>query len=161
MVAQEQEMMSMDKKDPLIDLKQQELMLRAQQLQQNKQLSENIQTSIIPKSKAEIELEKAEKDLQEYVAQKNERQSKDFCRNPSLLRGVSSRRTSVLMKRCGTSALRIDLDYVVMAKQKAVDEAKKKVDLEINEKIKAEKEKLALEEANKLKAEKLAKKEAE
>jgi hypothetical protein len=40
MVAQEQEMMSMDKKDPLIDLKQQELMLRAQQLQQNKEISE-------------------------------------------------------------------------------------------------------------------------
>ena len=35
MVAEEQEMMNMDKKDPLIDLKQQELMLRAQQLQQN------------------------------------------------------------------------------------------------------------------------------
>jgi len=40
MVAEEQEMMNMDKKDPLIDLKQQELMLRAQQLQQNKELSE-------------------------------------------------------------------------------------------------------------------------
>jgi hypothetical protein len=40
MVAEEQEMMNMDKKDPLIDLKQQELMLRAQQLQQNKDLSE-------------------------------------------------------------------------------------------------------------------------
>jgi hypothetical protein len=40
MVAEEQEIMNMDKKDPLIDLKQQELMLRAQQLQQNKELSE-------------------------------------------------------------------------------------------------------------------------
>ena len=40
MVAEEQEMMNMDKKDPLIDLKQQELMLRAQQLQQNKEISE-------------------------------------------------------------------------------------------------------------------------
>jgi hypothetical protein len=40
MVAEEQQMMNMDKKDPLIDLKQQELMLRAQQLQQNKELSE-------------------------------------------------------------------------------------------------------------------------
>ena len=40
MVAEEQEMMNMDKKDPLIDLKQQELMLRAQQLQQSKDLSE-------------------------------------------------------------------------------------------------------------------------
>ena len=40
MVAQEQEMMNMDKKDPLIDLKQQELMLRAQQLQQDRDLSE-------------------------------------------------------------------------------------------------------------------------
>jgi hypothetical protein len=40
MVEEEQEMMNMDKKDPLIDLKQQELLLRAQQLQQNKELSE-------------------------------------------------------------------------------------------------------------------------
>jgi hypothetical protein len=40
MVAQEQEMMNMDKKDPLIDLKQQELQLRAQQLQQDRDLSE-------------------------------------------------------------------------------------------------------------------------
>jgi hypothetical protein len=40
MVAEEQEMMNMDKKDPLIDLKQQELNLRAQQLQQDRALSE-------------------------------------------------------------------------------------------------------------------------
>jgi len=40
MVEEEQNMMNMDKKDPLIDLKQQELMLRAQQLQQNKEISE-------------------------------------------------------------------------------------------------------------------------
>ena len=39
MVAEEQEMMNMDK-DPLIDLKQQELNLRAQQLQQDRALSE-------------------------------------------------------------------------------------------------------------------------
>ena len=40
MVEEEQNMMNMDEKDPLIDLKQQELMLRAQQLQQNKEISE-------------------------------------------------------------------------------------------------------------------------
>jgi hypothetical protein len=39
-VSEEQEMMNTDKKDPLIDLKQQELMLRAQQLQQDRELSE-------------------------------------------------------------------------------------------------------------------------
>ena len=37
---EEQNMMNMDKKDPLIDLKQQELLLRAQQLQQDRDLSE-------------------------------------------------------------------------------------------------------------------------
>ena len=40
MVEEEQNMMNMDKKDPLIDLKQQELLLRAQQLQQDRDLSE-------------------------------------------------------------------------------------------------------------------------
>ena len=40
LVGEEQEMMNMDKKDPLIDLKQQELNLRAQQLQQDRDLSE-------------------------------------------------------------------------------------------------------------------------
>ena len=39
-MSEEQEMMNTDKKDPLIDLKQQELMLRAQQLQQDRELSE-------------------------------------------------------------------------------------------------------------------------
>ena len=40
MVEEEQNMMNMNKKDPLIDLKQQELLLRAQQLQQDRDLSE-------------------------------------------------------------------------------------------------------------------------
>ena len=39
-MSEEQVMMNTDKKDPLIDLKQQELMLRAQQLQQDRELSE-------------------------------------------------------------------------------------------------------------------------
>ena len=37
--AEEQNMMNTDKKDPLIDLKQQELLLRAQQLQQDREIS--------------------------------------------------------------------------------------------------------------------------
>ncbi len=40
MVNEEQEMMNIDKKDPLINLKQQELMLRAQEVRQNRELAE-------------------------------------------------------------------------------------------------------------------------
>ena len=40
MVNEEQEMMNKDDKDPLINLKQQELMLRAQEVRQNRELAE-------------------------------------------------------------------------------------------------------------------------
>ena len=40
MVDEEQNMMNREEKDPLIDLKQQELMLRSQEIQQNKELAE-------------------------------------------------------------------------------------------------------------------------
>ena len=40
MVNEEQELMNKDEKDPLINLKQQELMLRAQEVRQNRELAE-------------------------------------------------------------------------------------------------------------------------
>ena len=40
MVNEEQEMMNREEKDPLISLKQQELMLRAQEVRQNRELAE-------------------------------------------------------------------------------------------------------------------------
>jgi len=49
MVNEEQEMMNKDDKDPLISLKQQELMLRAQEIRQNKELS---------KQRLDLDLEK-------------------------------------------------------------------------------------------------------
>jgi len=120
----------------------------------------------LTKTKAQLKVEALEKDLEDYIAKKGDQGAAGFCssgnqqaRDKLVRQGrLSSTRSAIQQKRCGTGQLRIELDWVLIAKKEALANAKFAASPEGMAQAKAEaevlrQEKIAAEKAAKAKTE--------